>query len=274
MFNSVFCPPMLVFLSPVAVPQPVQRVSEPAKTAVSPPPAPTWGKLVEPRKQRRWEMLRRLQGRGLGGVDPTAWARRSYSLSYTPVFQDLRTPGERARDETRRREVGSSMLTLLRIMWDGGYEWLRVYRGLFRVGVPSFMLTYTVGYVEHDRCGFTIFFVGAPSWMWDTRERWEVSCTTGVVCQGRVPIASLSSPTGRRIVWPTIISVMHRYSQRANSGFFESRGLVVVVGCTSFWWYPSFESLGLVVVGCTSPFWRHASTPVTKRHKLRWQSAA
>ncbi|CAM9441083.1 unnamed protein product [Ectocarpus fasciculatus] len=38
-------------------------------------------------------MLRRLQGEGLGGVDPTAWARRSYSLSYTPVFQDLRTPG-------------------------------------------------------------------------------------------------------------------------------------------------------------------------------------
>ncbi|CAM9093791.1 unnamed protein product [Ectocarpus sp. 6 AP-2014] len=74
------------------VPQPVLRVTEPAKT-VSPPPAPTWGKLVEPRKQRRWEMLRRLQGGSLGGVDPTAWARRSYSLSYTPVFQDLRTPG-------------------------------------------------------------------------------------------------------------------------------------------------------------------------------------
>ncbi|CAB1114731.1 unnamed protein product [Ectocarpus sp. CCAP 1310/34] len=74
------------------VPQLVLRVTKPAKT-VSPPPAPTWGKLVEPRKQRRWEMLRRLQGGGLGGVDPTAWARRSYSLSYTPVFQDLRTPG-------------------------------------------------------------------------------------------------------------------------------------------------------------------------------------
>ncbi|CAN0176215.1 unnamed protein product, partial [Ectocarpus sp. 8 AP-2014] len=42
------------------VPQPVLRVAELAKT-VSPPPAPTWGKLVEPRKQRRWEMLRRLQ---------------------------------------------------------------------------------------------------------------------------------------------------------------------------------------------------------------------
>ncbi|CAM9391306.1 unnamed protein product [Ectocarpus sp. 4 AP-2014] len=74
------------------VPQPVLRVIEPART-VSPPPAPTWGKLVEPRKQRRWEMLRRLQGGRLGGVDPTAWARRSYSLSYIPVFQDLRTPG-------------------------------------------------------------------------------------------------------------------------------------------------------------------------------------
>ncbi|CAM9253568.1 unnamed protein product [Ectocarpus sp. 12 AP-2014] len=74
------------------VAQPVPRVTEPAKT-VSPPPAPTWGKLVEPRKQRRWEMLGRLQGGGLGGVDHTAWARRSYSLSYTPVFQDLRTPG-------------------------------------------------------------------------------------------------------------------------------------------------------------------------------------
>ncbi|CBJ25827.1 conserved unknown protein [Ectocarpus siliculosus] len=74
------------------VPQPVLRVTEPAKT-VSPSPAPTWGKLVEPRKQQRWEMLRRLQGGGLGGVDPTAWARRSYSLSHTPVFQDLRPPG-------------------------------------------------------------------------------------------------------------------------------------------------------------------------------------
>ncbi|CAM9587530.1 unnamed protein product, partial [Laminaria digitata] len=54
--------------------------------------------MVDPRKARRWEMLRCLQegsgGGGSGGsVDPIAWARRSYSLNYAPLFQDARTPG-------------------------------------------------------------------------------------------------------------------------------------------------------------------------------------
>lgn len=61
------------------------------------PPRPTWGKMIDPQKQRRWEMLRRLQSgvrRGGKRIDSTAWARRSYCLSYAPIFQDGRPPGE------------------------------------------------------------------------------------------------------------------------------------------------------------------------------------
>eukprot|EP00903_Cladosiphon_okamuranus_P012034 g11299.t1 len=68
-------------------------VVEEADAAAS---APSWGKLVDPRSQRRWDLLKRLQDGGGGGevgADPTAWARRSYCLSYAPVFNDCRPPG-------------------------------------------------------------------------------------------------------------------------------------------------------------------------------------
>lgn len=69
-------------------------------------PSPSWGKIIDPRKHSRWELLRRVQGRGDvgGGIDPTAWARRSYTMSYAPVFQDTRTPGEHSRDAATLRK--------------------------------------------------------------------------------------------------------------------------------------------------------------------------
>lgn len=74
-----------------------------APPASSPAPTPSWGKIVDPRRQGRWQLLRCVQdGGGDGGVgqvgrgrgNPTAWARRSYSVGYMPVFQDSRAPGE------------------------------------------------------------------------------------------------------------------------------------------------------------------------------------
>lgn len=57
---------------------------------------PAWGKLIDPTKQRRWWLLlREREGRlSPAEVDSIAWARRSYTLSYAPVFQDARSPGE------------------------------------------------------------------------------------------------------------------------------------------------------------------------------------
>ena len=57
--------------------------------------APSWGKIVDLGKQRRWRLLQRLRGESgpFGRVNPFALARRSYTMNYAPVFQDARTPG-------------------------------------------------------------------------------------------------------------------------------------------------------------------------------------
>ncbi|CAM9862535.1 unnamed protein product [Choristocarpus tenellus] len=62
---------------------------------------PSWGKLVDPRQQQGWSLLRRIGLVGRGGVvlgsgklgSSIAWAQSAFSLVYTPVFQDGRPPG-------------------------------------------------------------------------------------------------------------------------------------------------------------------------------------